>query len=158
MSSSSEKENSTTPETDSRVRQFHTRSRTGCSNCRTRRKRCDEQRPQWYGDPESLAPTVSWDPLLIWGHHSYNCVRGQRTCVYAPPKIPLRERRAQQKEARPWDQMPWELEQTPKEIACLKKTNVPPRLSCLNYDTGFNKLAVAMPLKSHELFQYCQLP
>ncbi|PCD23300.1 hypothetical protein AU210_014823 [Fusarium oxysporum f. sp. radicis-cucumerinum] len=131
MSSSSEKENSTTPETDSRVRQFHTRSRTGCSNCRTRRKRCDEQRPQ-----------------------CYNCVRGQRTCVYAPPKIPLRERRAQQKEARPWDQMPWELEQTPKEIACLKKTNVPPRLSCLNHDTGFNKLAVAMPLKSHELFQY----
>ncbi|EWZ83146.1 hypothetical protein FOWG_13078 [Fusarium oxysporum f. sp. lycopersici MN25] len=131
MSSSSEKEKSTTPETDSRVRQFHTRSRTGCSNCRTRRKRCDEQRPQ-----------------------CYNCVRGQRTCVYAPPKIPLRERRAQQKEARPWDQMPWELEQTPKEIACLKKTNIPPRLSCLNHDTGFNKLAVAMPLKSHELFQY----
>ncbi|EXL97600.1 hypothetical protein FOIG_09925 [Fusarium odoratissimum NRRL 54006] len=79
---------------------------------------------------------------------------GQRTCVYAPPKIPLRERRAQQKEARPWDQMPWELEQTPKQMACLKKTNVPPRLSYLNHDTGFNKLAVAMPLKSHELFQY----
>ncbi|QGI71158.1 uncharacterized protein FFB20_00761 [Fusarium fujikuroi] len=138
MSSSSEKENSTTPETDSRVRQFHTRSRTGCSNCRTRRKRCDEQRPQWYGDPESLAPT------------------GQRTCVYAPPKIPLRERRAQQKEARPWDQTPWEIEQPskPKEMTCLRKTNVPPRLSRLNHDTGFNRLAVAMPLKSHELFQY----
>ncbi|KAI1033795.1 hypothetical protein LB503_011015 [Fusarium chuoi] len=138
MSSSSEKENPTTPETDSRVRQFHTRSRTGCSNCRTRRKRCDEQRPQWYGDPESLAPT------------------GQRTCVYAPPKIPLRERRAQQKEARPWDQTPWEIEQQPKpkEMTCLRKTNVPPRLSRLNHDTGFNRLAVAMPLKSHELFQY----
>ncbi|KAG7406482.1 hypothetical protein Forpe1208_v014256 [Fusarium oxysporum f. sp. rapae] len=68
--------------------------------------------------------------------------------------VTIVERRAQQKEARPWDQMPWELEQTPKEMACLKKTNVPPRLSCLNQDTGFNKLAVAMPLKSHELFQY----
>ncbi|KAF5563935.1 sterol regulatory element-binding ECM22 [Fusarium phyllophilum] len=90
------------------------------------------------GDPESLAPT------------------GQRTCVYAPPKIPLRERRAQLKEARPWDQTPWEIEQPPKtkEMACLKKTNVPPRLSRLNHDTGFNKVAVAMPLKSHELFQY----
>ncbi|KAF5575812.1 sterol regulatory element-binding ECM22 [Fusarium pseudocircinatum] len=90
------------------------------------------------GDPDSLAPT------------------GQRTCVYAPPKIPLRERRAQQKEARPWDQTPWEIEQPakPREITCLKKTNVPPRLSCLNHDTGFNRLAVAMPLKSHELFQY----
>ncbi|KAF5560113.1 sterol regulatory element-binding ECM22 [Fusarium napiforme] len=89
-------------------------------------------------DPESLAPT------------------GQRTCVYAPPKIPLRERRAQQKEARPWDQTPWEIEQPAKtkEMACLRKTNVPPRLSCLNHDTGFNKLAVAMPLRSHELFQY----
>ncbi|KAF5642408.1 sterol regulatory element-binding ECM22 [Fusarium tjaetaba] len=67
-------------------------------------------------DPESLAPT------------------GQRTCVYAPPKIPLRERRAQQKEARPWDQTPWEIEQPAKtkEMACLKKTTVPPRLSCLN--------------------------
>jgi hypothetical protein len=30
-----------------RVRQFHTRSKTGCSSCRTRRKRCDEQRPEW---------------------------------------------------------------------------------------------------------------
>ncbi|CVL03620.1 uncharacterized protein FMAN_15094 [Fusarium mangiferae] len=136
MSSSSEKENSTTPETDSRVRQFHTRSRTGCSNCRTRRKRCDEQRPQ-----------------------CHNCVKGQRTCVYAPPKIPLRERRAQQKEARPWDQTPWEIEQQPKpkDIAFLKKPNVPPRLSRLNHDTGFNRLAVAMPLKSHELFQYLYL-
>ncbi|KAF5667494.1 sterol regulatory element-binding ECM22 [Fusarium denticulatum] len=90
------------------------------------------------GDLESLAPT------------------GQRTCVYAPPKIPLRERRAQQKEARPWDQTPWEIEQPAKtkEVACLKKTTVPPRLSCLNHDTGFNKLAVSMPLRSHELFQY----
>ncbi|EWG51692.1 hypothetical protein FVEG_10594 [Fusarium verticillioides 7600] len=133
MSSTSEKENSATPESDSRVRQFHTRSRTGCSNCRTRRKRCDEQRPQ-----------------------CHNCVKGQRTCVYAPPKIPLRERRAQQKEARPWDQTPWEIEQPAKtkEMTCSKKTNVPPRLSCLNHDTGFNKLAVAMPLRSHELFQY----
>ncbi|KAF5545948.1 sterol regulatory element-binding ECM22 [Fusarium mexicanum] len=87
-------------------------------------------------DPEPLAPT------------------GRRTCVYAPPKIPLRERRAQQKEARPWDQTPWELEQTPKEMVYLKKTTVPPRLSYLSHDTGFNKLAVAMPLKSHELFQY----
>ncbi|KAF4345178.1 sterol regulatory element-binding ECM22 [Fusarium beomiforme] len=90
-----------------------------------------------------------WPPL-------YNCVKGQRTCIYAPPKIPLRERRAQQKEVQPWEQTPWEVtvEQRPKEIVCTKKTTVPLRLSCLNHDTGFNKLAVAMPLRSHELFQY----
>ncbi|KAF4943184.1 hypothetical protein FGADI_13573, partial [Fusarium gaditjirri] len=98
-------------------------------------------------DRNGTAILNPWPPL-------YNCVKGQRTCVYAPPKIPLRERRAQQKEARPWDQTPWELEKTPKEMACSNKTNLPPRLSRLSNDTGFNKLAVAMPLRSHELFQY----
>ncbi|KAF4451281.1 Sterol regulatory element-binding protein ECM22 [Fusarium austroafricanum] len=129
------------PDTDARVRQFHTRSRTGCSNCRTRRKRCDEQRPQ-----------------------CYNCVKGQRTCTYAPVKIPLRERRAQQKEAQPWEQTPWQVAKTEeeKQMVCMRKTTVPLRLSRLNQDVAFNKLAIAMPLRSHELFQYlftsCQPP
>lgn len=31
-----------------RQRRFHSRSRTGCSSCRMRHVRCDEDRPVWY--------------------------------------------------------------------------------------------------------------
>ncbi|KAM0216990.1 hypothetical protein ACHAQD_007709 [Fusarium lateritium] len=114
-----------------RVRQFHTRSRTGCSNCRNRRKRCDELRPQ-----------------------CSSCVKGDRACVYAPVKIPLRERRAQQKDVQPWDQTPWEVASTSREMVSASRVTIPLRLSFLNRDTAFNKLGVSMPLRSHELFQY----
>ncbi|KAF4988237.1 hypothetical protein FGRMN_9889 [Fusarium graminum] len=125
-------ESLTNKEKASRVRQFHTRSRTGCSNCRNRRKRCDEQRPQ-----------------------CSSCVKGDRVCVYAPVKIPLRERRAQQKDVQPWDQTPWEVGATSRELVSANRvTTVPLRLSFLNRDTGFNKMGINMPLRSHELFQY----
>ncbi|KAF5678701.1 sterol regulatory element-binding ECM22 [Fusarium heterosporum] len=125
-------ESLTNKEKASRVRQFHTRSRTGCSNCRNRRKRCDEQRPQ-----------------------CSSCVKGDRVCVYAPVKIPLRERRAQQKDVQPWDQTPWEVGATSRELVSASRvTTIPLRLSFLNRDTGFNKMGINMPLRSHELFQY----
>ncbi|SPJ77966.1 uncharacterized protein FTOL_06374 [Fusarium torulosum] len=83
-----------------------------------------------------------------------SCVKGDRVCVYAPVKIPLRERRAQQKDVQPWDQTPWEVASASREMASANRVTIPLRLSFLNRDTGFNKLGVAMPLRSHELFQY----
>jgi hypothetical protein len=143
-----------------RVRQFHTRSRTGCSNCRNRRKRCDELRPQWYGsDPFQSLTIVSGGTRLItnWSCiYSSSCVKGDRVCVYAPVKIPLRERRAQQKDVQPWDQTPWEVASTSRDMVSASRVTIPLRLSFLNRDTAFNKLGVAMPLRSHELFQYCE--
>ncbi|KAF5232670.1 hypothetical protein FANTH_12875 [Fusarium anthophilum] len=64
-----------------RQRRAHTRSRTGCSECRSRRVRCGEERP--------------------------TC---KRTCEYPPVKIPLRERRALEKAGttQPWEHVPWE--------------------------------------------------
>ncbi|KAM0083684.1 hypothetical protein ACKRZS_004136 [Fusarium odoratissimum] len=70
-----------------RQRRAHTRSRTGCSECRSRRVRCGEQRPT-----------------------CENCVNSRRTCEYPPVKIPLRERRALEKAGatQPWEHVPWE--------------------------------------------------
>ncbi|CVL02652.1 uncharacterized protein FMAN_00155 [Fusarium mangiferae] len=70
-----------------RQRRAHTRSRTGCSECRSRRVRCGEQRPT-----------------------CENCVNSKRTCEYPPVKIPLRERRALEKAGatQPWEHVPWE--------------------------------------------------
>lgn len=141
-----------------RVRQFHTRSRTGCSNCRNRRKRCDELRPQWYSNDSVQPLTIGGRKLITNGTcmYSSSCVKGDRVCVYAPVKIPLRERRAQQKDVQPWDQTPWEVASASREMASANRVTIPLRLSFLNRDTGFNKLGVAMPLRSHELFQYCE--
>ncbi|TVY70129.1 Sterol uptake control protein 2 [Fusarium oxysporum f. sp. cubense] len=70
-----------------RQRRAHTRSRTGCSECRSHRVRCGEQRPT-----------------------CENCVNSRRTCEYPPVKIPLRERRALEKAGatQPWEHVPWE--------------------------------------------------
>ncbi|KAM0350991.1 hypothetical protein ACHAPU_002769 [Fusarium lateritium] len=153
-------ESLTNREKASRVRQFHTRSRTGCSNCRNRRKRCDEQRPQWYDYHGSLSASASASFAGLITKHlgpsSSSCVKGDRVCVYAPVKIPLRERRAQQKDVQPWDQTPWEVGAASRElVAANRVTTIPLRLSFLNRDTGFNKMGIGMPLRSHELFQYC---
>ncbi|KAL6917168.1 hypothetical protein FSST1_008663 [Fusarium sambucinum] len=113
-----------------RVRQFHTRSKTGCSSCRTRRKRCDEQRPE-----------------------CNNCINLGRVCSYEGIRIPLRERRAQQKEVHPWEQTPWQIEQPSQQLS-VKRTPIPTQLRFMNHDREYNKLACEMPLKSHELFQY----
>ncbi|CEI61507.1 unnamed protein product [Fusarium venenatum] len=116
--------------TKARVRQFHTRSKTGCSSCRTRRKRCDEQRPE-----------------------CNNCINLGRVCSYEGIKIPLRERRAQQKEVHPWEQTPWQIERPSQQLS-VKRTPIPTQLRFMNHDREYNKLACEMPLKSHELFQY----
>ncbi|ESU10248.1 hypothetical protein FGSG_12528 [Fusarium graminearum PH-1] len=113
-----------------RVRQFHTRSKTGCASCRSRRKRCDEQKPQ-----------------------CNNCINLGRVCSYSPIKIPLRERRAQQKEVQPWEQTPWHIEQPSQQLS-VKRTPIPTPLRFMNQDREYNRLACEMPLKSHELFQY----
>ncbi|CAG7563448.1 unnamed protein product [Fusarium equiseti] len=116
----------------SRVRRYHTRSRTGCSSCRSRRKRCDEQRPK-----------------------CGSCVSSGRVCSYEPVQLPLRERRAQQKEVQPWDQKPsWQVGKPSQQITSLKRTPIHAPFSHMNHEGAYNRLACEMPLRSHELFHY----
>ncbi|RGP78846.1 hypothetical protein FLONG3_3045 [Fusarium longipes] len=64
-----------------RARKSHVRSRTGCTACRNKRVRCDEQRPI-----------------------CDNCATTGQACEFAAPLLPLRERR---KEYLPGEQQPW---------------------------------------------------
>ncbi|CAF3493532.1 unnamed protein product [Fusarium graminearum] len=82
-----------------------------------------------------------------------NCINLGRVCSYSPIKIPLRERRAQQKEVQPWEQTPWHIEQPSQQLS-VKRTPIPTPLRFMNQDREYNRLACEMPLKSHELFQY----
>ncbi|KAG8672131.1 hypothetical protein FPOAC1_005392 [Fusarium poae] len=82
-----------------------------------------------------------------------NCINLGRVCSYGPLKLPLRERRAQQKEVHPWEQAPWQIEQPSQQLS-VKRTPIPTQLPFMNHDREYNKLACEMPLKSHELFQY----
>ena len=73
-------------------------------------------------------------------------------------KIPLRERRAQQKGAKPWEKTPsWQVERLPQQIAPVQTTRIPAQLPYLNHDRGYNRVACEMPLRSHELFHYRKL-
>ncbi|CEI65566.1 unnamed protein product [Fusarium venenatum] len=124
-----------------RQRRAHTRSRTGCSECRNRRVRCDEQKPQ-----------------------CKNCINSQRICEYPPVKIPLRERRALEKAAgdvQPWQATtPWE--HTPRETSrYAKRPEVPnsqslvAQLALSTSVVNMGCSSIHMPLRSQELFHYC---
>ncbi|XEU99268.1 hypothetical protein FSHL1_004555 [Fusarium sambucinum] len=122
-----------------RLRRAHTRSRTGCSECRNRRVRCDEQKPQ-----------------------CQNCIKSQRTCEYPPVKIPLRERRALEKagNVQPWQATtPWE--HTPRETSRYAKrpevSNSQSLVAQLALSTSVVNMgcsSINMPLRSQELFHY----
>ncbi|KAG8675856.1 hypothetical protein FPOAC1_001851 [Fusarium poae] len=123
-----------------RQRRTHTRSRSGCSECRNRRVRCDEQKPQ-----------------------CQNCINSQRTCEYPPVKIPLRERRALERAAenvQPWQATtPWV--HTPRETSrYAKRPEVPNSQSLvaqLALSTSVMNMgcsSINMPLRSQELFHY----
>ncbi|KAF4490209.1 hypothetical protein FAGAP_11029 [Fusarium agapanthi] len=111
-----------------RQRRAHTRSRTGCSECRSRRVRCGEQRP--------------------------TC---KRTCEYPPAKIPLRERRALEKAGttQPWEHVPWEAPSSSKGPEVPNTQALVRQLILSSSATTLDCVAIDMPLKSHELFNYC---
>ncbi|KAF5644930.1 hypothetical protein F52700_2411 [Fusarium sp. NRRL 52700] len=111
-----------------RQRRAHTRSRTGCSECRSRRVRCGEQRP--------------------------TC---KRTCEYPPVKIPLRERRALEKAGatQPWEHVPWEAPSSSKGPEVPNTQALVRQLILSSSATTLDCVAIDMPLKSHELFNYC---
>jgi hypothetical protein len=50
---------------DGRVRRFHRRSRNGCSHCKTRRVRCDEQKPICGGCKRKHAEDMVGDSLGV---------------------------------------------------------------------------------------------
>ncbi|KAI1012665.1 hypothetical protein LB504_008462 [Fusarium proliferatum] len=119
-----------------RQRRAHTRSRTGCSECRSRRVRCGEQRPT-----------------------CENCVNSKRTCEYPPVKIPLRERRALEKAGatQPWEHVPWEAPSSSKGPEVPNTQALVRQLILSSSATTLDCVAIDMPLKSHELFNYCSL-
>ncbi|EXM28876.1 hypothetical protein FOTG_05150 [Fusarium oxysporum f. sp. vasinfectum 25433] len=119
-----------------RQRRAHTRSRTGCSECRSRRVRCGEQRPT-----------------------CENCVNSRRTCEYPPVKIPLRERRALEKAGatQPWEHVPWEAPSSSKGPEVPNTQALVRQLILSSSATTLDCVAIDMPLKSHELFNYCRL-
>ncbi|KAH7217827.1 hypothetical protein DER44DRAFT_835135 [Fusarium oxysporum] len=116
-----------------RQRRAHTRSRTGCSECRSRRVRCGEQRPT-----------------------CENCVNSRRTCEYPPVKIPLRERRALEKAGatQPWEHVPWEAPSSSKGPEVPNTQALVRQLILSSSATTLDCVAIDMPLKSHELFNY----
>ncbi|KAL3595493.1 hypothetical protein FPOAC2_09829 [Fusarium poae] len=79
-------------------RKSHARSRTGCSQCKNRRVRCDEQRPV-----------------------CLNCDTSGLSCNYAAPSMPLRERR---KSYLPGEQQPWAVAVKPAPVALPKPINI----------------------------------
>ncbi|KAG5744744.1 hypothetical protein H9Q70_012556 [Fusarium xylarioides] len=120
-----------------RQRRAHTRSRTGCSECRSRRVRCGEQRPT-----------------------CENCVNSKRTCEYPPVKIPLRERRALEKAGttQPWEHVPWEAPSSFKGPEVPNTQALVRQLILSSSATTLDCVAIDMPLKSHELFNYYCMP
>ncbi|CAF3476456.1 unnamed protein product [Fusarium graminearum] len=131
---------SKTTNSKTRHRRAHTRSRLGCSECRNRRVKCDEQRPQ-----------------------CQNCINSKRTCEYPPVKIPLRERRALERAA--GDVQPWQAtvtwENTPRgNSKCAKQPELPNSKSLLGQlvlsssAVNVGCSSINMPLRSQELFHY----
>lgn len=68
---------------------------------------------------------------------SVNCVVGKRKCDYAPPSLPLNERRRQQ-----------------RDFPCLLVWQLP-KSETLD---PFDSLPIDMTVRSRELFYYCQWP
>lgn len=89
---------------------------------------------------------------------SENCVNSKRTCEYPPVKIPLRERRALEKAGatQPWEHVPWEAPSSSKGPEVPNTQALVRQLILSSSATTLDCLAIDMPLKSHELFNYCR--
>ncbi|CAG9942499.1 unnamed protein product [Clonostachys rosea f. rosea IK726] len=126
-------------------RAIATRSRTGCTNCRKGRIRCDEKKPD-----------------------CTTCLAKKKTCSYSPARLPLRDRRAQ---AFPGEQTPWALPIShPHQIylSAKKEPNSKKKKQPTEKETmirrwklprsdavdPFNVLLIKMPFNSKELLHY----
>ncbi|KAG8668263.1 hypothetical protein FPOAC2_07553 [Fusarium poae] len=120
-----------------RQRRIHTRSRTGCAECRARRVKCDEYRPT-----------------------CQNCTRANKVCEYPPAKIPLRERRALERAgtAQPWAPIPWDASISSRQPEVPNTQRLTHQLILSGSKKNLDCLAINMPLKSHELFHYFYQP
>ncbi|KAH7213761.1 hypothetical protein BKA60DRAFT_462152 [Fusarium oxysporum] len=90
---------------------------------------------------------------------SENCVNSRRTCEYPPVKIPLRERRALEKAGatQPWEHVPWEAPSSSKGPEVPNTQALVRQLILSSSATTLDCVAIDMPLKSHELFNYSLL-
>lgn len=89
---------------------------------------------------------------------SLNCVKSKRVCEYPPAKIPLRERRALERggEAQPWEQSPWDISKGSKRPGVSSSDTLARQLVLSGSTKTFN-VAIDMPLRSQELFHYCEI-
>ncbi|KAF4456639.1 Hypothetical protein F53441_1297 [Fusarium austroafricanum] len=112
-----------------RKRKFHKRSRTGCTTCKQRRIRCDEERPK-----------------------CRNCASAFQGCVYESAKPPLRERKALRQ---PGEQLPWAIDRntSPVAVAAIESTALTPCLSKKTLGPLYN-FPIEMPLESKHLLNY----
>ena len=139
-----------------RIRRYHTRNRTGCSTCRRRHVRCDEKRPSWYVcDPGSaiicrVAQQLSNVVDILSWYNSSNCLVGKRACEYPTIEPTLRDRRSD-KTSLPGQQQPWALHEPQGSLVFSVS-----QLTRTTSGDPFDSLAVQMPLKSQELFYYCE--
>ncbi|KAF5237871.1 hypothetical protein FANTH_10585 [Fusarium anthophilum] len=108
--------------TATRTRRPHTRSKTGCLTCRKRRVRCDGGKPT-----------------------CTRCVSAERTCEFADPSIPLRDRKAI---CLPGEQQPWIISQDTQPVTLF--ANSPFGKSVEPFDC----LGLDMTLRSRELLYY----
>ncbi|KAF5704843.1 hypothetical protein FMUND_12342 [Fusarium mundagurra] len=98
------------------------------------------------------------EPTLTVQIGSENCVNSKRTCEYPPVKIPLRERRALEKAGatQPWEHVPWEAPSSSKGPELPNTQALVRQLILSSSATTLDCVAIDMPLKSHELFNYCR--
>lgn len=79
-------------------------------------------------------------------------------CEYPPAKIPLRERRALERggQAQPWEQSPWDVSKGSKRPGVSSSNTLARQLVLSGSAKTFN-VAIDMPLRSQELFHYCEI-
>ena len=91
--------------------------------------------------------------------YSLNCLHKRIVCEYAPPRLFLRDRRAQRKTPQPWQQSVLLL--PPQTPSSTSECPLPPVTTSWQVPLGtaldpFDTLAIKMPFKSRELIHYCK--
>jgi hypothetical protein len=101
----------------------------------------------------------------FFSRNSNNCLSAKRPCEYTPAKIPLRERRAQERQPlQPGEQKPWVCweEQSCSSSGMIATVSAPPSpipWEAMSESTTldpFNTMVINMQYKSKELFNYCE--
>ncbi|KAK9774245.1 hypothetical protein SCAR479_09109 [Seiridium cardinale] len=104
-----------------------------------------------WGDPDSfIVVNVNGRDMLVRKCCDDHCVRTEKVCEYPPPQIPLRERRALENQAQPWDTAPWVAGKIKNEE---QPVSLGRKLISGSTDP-FNCMPIEMPLGSEALLHY----